>query len=121
LLADGVEAYALLAFEVFHSQRAEGRTEMAGDGLPIAGSDIGREEGASPGAPVGFQGAEGGVHDPTLGLLALLDCEGGQAGDEEGSRGLRLRLSRQAPLRFPGHLGHIEAERIGRALSFRVE
>jgi hypothetical protein len=77
LLADGVEAYALLAFEASHTQRAEGRTEMAGDGLPIAGSDIGREEGASPGAPVGFQGAEGGVHDPTLGLLALLDCERG--------------------------------------------
>jgi hypothetical protein len=95
--------------------------EMAGDGLPIAGSDIGRGEGASPGAPVGFQGAEGGVRDPTLGLLALLDCESGQAGDEERGRGLHLRLSRQDPLRFAGYLGHIEAERIGQALGFRVE
>jgi hypothetical protein len=94
---------------------------MAGDGLPIVGSDIGRGEGASPGAPVGFQGAEGGVHDPTLGLLALLDCEGGQAGDEGGSRGLHLRLSRQDPLRLPGHLGRDVAERIGQAVGFRVE
>jgi hypothetical protein len=54
-------------------------------------------------------------------LLALLDCEGGQAGDEEGSRGLHLRLSCQKPLRLPAHLGHIAAERIGQALGFRLE
>jgi hypothetical protein len=92
-----------------------------GDSLAIGGTDRGREEGASPGAPVGAQGAEGGVHDPTLGLLALLDREGGSAGDEEGSWGLHLRLSRQDALRFPEHLIHIEAELISQALGFRVE
>jgi hypothetical protein len=63
-----------------------------GDGPAIGGTDRGREEAANPSAPVGFQGAEGRVHDPSLGLLALLDPEGGQVSDEEEGRGLHLRL-----------------------------